>query len=65
MSIAIAECLNLPKEHIQPDMNVVTTGPNLRPMNAQLDTTYSYSVLDFKPIMEFKKSIKDCLENFA
>ena len=42
-----------------------STGPLLRPMNAQLDTTYSYDLIQFQPMMQFKNSIKDCLENFV
>ena len=65
MSLIIAEVLSLPTSHIQPDTTVQVDGANLRPMNANLDTTYSYKVIDFKPIMDFKKSIKECLENFV
>jgi hypothetical protein len=61
----MADLYNLPKEHILPDMSEANkTEPSLRPDNVQLDTGYSYKLLEFEPIMEFKDSIKECLENF-
>lgn len=62
MSCVIADVFSLPKDHIKPDLNVE---PNMRPNNANLDTSYSFKVIDFEPVMLFKDSIKDCLENFV
>ena len=65
MSLVIAEVLNLPKDHILPDNTVQLDGPNLRPMNAQLETKYSYEMIEFEPIVDFRKAIKECLEVFV
>jgi len=65
MSLVIAEVLNLPSDHIQPDYTIQLDGPNLRPMNAQLDSKYSYEIVEFEPVVDFKKSIKECLEVFV
>ena len=65
MACIMADIYNLPKEHIIEDKSEANkTAPSLRPDNSTLDTSYSNSVIDFKPIMEFKDCIKDCLENF-
>ncbi|RNA10899.1 methionine adenosyltransferase 2 subunit beta-like [Brachionus plicatilis] len=58
----MAEFYNIPNEFIQPDL---TTDFSLRPKNAQLDITDSYNLLNFKPVMIFKPSLKECLENFV
>ena len=58
----MAEIYNLPKDQIIPDLN---SDSSLRPKNAQLETTYSYELFGFKPVMDFRKSIKDCLEIFV
>ena len=65
MSLVIAEVLDLPKDHIQPDNTIQSDGPNLRPNNAQLETKYSYGVINFEPVVDLKKSIKECLEVFV
>ena len=66
MSCIIADLLGLNKNIIGKDLSAAqeSTGPLLRPMNAQLETAYSYELIQFQPIMQFKDSIKDCLENF-
>lgn len=68
MSCHIADVLGLTKEHIKSDKSsaVHSDGPLLRPMNPQLCTEYSFKLIDdFKPVMKFEDSIKDCLENFV
>ena len=65
MSLVIADVLNLAKDHIQPDTTIQLDGPNLRPMNANIDTKYSYEIIEFKPIVDFKAAIKECLEVFV
>jgi dTDP-4-dehydrorhamnose reductase len=68
MSLIIAERMGLSKEHIHPDDSAAmqTVPANCtRPQNAQLDTKFTFELLDFKPIMNFSEQIKDCLENFA
>lgn len=67
MSLIMADLYGLSKEHIKPDLSAADTssGPSLRPKDAQLDTTYSYEVVDFEPIMLFTETIKDCLDNFV
>ncbi len=65
MSCIMADIYNLPKDHIQSDMSEANKPePSLRPDNVQLDTSISYELLEFQPIIEFKDSIKECLENF-
>lgn len=63
MSCVIADQFQINKEHIKPDLTVDTSG--LRPDNSQLDTTDSYAKLNFKPVMNFRDSIKECLEVFV
>lgn len=67
MSCIMADLYNLPKERIKPDFSSaeITSGPNIRPKDVQLDTTYSFQLVDFEPVMLFKDSIKDSLENFV
>lgn len=60
MSCIIADVYGLSKDHIKPCLNA---DGNLRPNNAQLDTSYSYKLIDFEPVMLFRESIKDCLDN--
>ena len=59
--------MGLNKDIIGRDLSAAqeSKGPLLRPMNSQLDTTYSYELIQFQPIMQFNDSIKDCLENFV
>lgn len=67
MSCIMADLFNLRKEHIEPDTSsaLITTGPNLRPKDVRLDTSYSNEQLGFNSIMKFRNSIKDCLETFV
>lgn len=67
MSCVMADLYGVAKENIKPDMSSanVTSGPNIRPRDVQLDTSYSFQLIDFKTVMQFKDSIKDCLENFV
>lgn len=67
MSCHIADVFNLTKAHIVSDKSaaVQTNGPLLRPMNPKLCTDYTNNLLNYQPIMKFKESIKDCLENFV
>jgi hypothetical protein len=60
----MADLFNLSKDHIKRDLsaNTKSTAPTTRPDNCQMDTTYTYDLLDFKTIMNFKNSIKECLE---
>lgn len=64
MSCIIADLFGIDKIHIEADEKI-TPQLQLRPMNSQLDTEYSYKLIDCIPIMKFKDSIKDCLENFV
>jgi hypothetical protein len=63
MSCIIADEFNLDKQNIKPDETSAEI--SLRPMNSQLDTENSYSLLNFKPLVKFRESIKDCLQNFV
>jgi dTDP-4-dehydrorhamnose reductase len=63
MSCIIADEFNLNKQNIKPDNTIVEN--SLRPMNSKLETEYSYSLLNFKPVIKFRESIKDCLQNFV
>lgn len=67
MSCIMADLYNLPKDNIKPDLSAdqVTSGPNLRPKDVKLETAYSFNLIDFEPIMLFRDTIKDCLENFV
>ncbi len=60
----MADLFNLSKDHIKRDLsaNIKSNTPTTRPDNSQLDTTYTYDHIDFKTIMNFKNSIKECLE---
>jgi hypothetical protein len=64
MSCLMADLFNLSKDHIKRDLsaNMQSNAPTTRPNNSQLDTTYTYNKLDFKTIMNFENSIKECLE---
>jgi hypothetical protein len=63
----MADVYGLSKDHIKPDLSSasITSGPNLRPKDVQLDTTYTYKLIDFEPVIHYKDAIKDCLENFV
>lgn len=65
MSCVMAQAFGLSTEHIKPDMSSaeITSGPSMRPKDVRLDTTYSFGLVDFEPVMLFKDTIKDCLEN--
>lgn len=67
MSCIIAELFNVSKDHIKPDLSAKepTSAPQQRPMNSQLDTTYSNKLIQFQPIMPFRESIKACLTEFC
>lgn len=58
----MADLYNIKNDFIQPDL---TTDFSLRPKNAQLDVTDSYNLLNFKPVMNFKPALKECLEKFV
>lgn len=63
----MADLYGLPKSHIVPDLSAALdteVKPGMRPNNCQMDTDDSNSLLKFKPVLEFKNEIKDCLENF-
>ncbi|CAF0711670.1 unnamed protein product [Brachionus calyciflorus] len=62
ISCIMADAYGLSKEFMQPDL---TSDFTLRPKNAQLDTSETYKFLTYQPVMLFKPSIKECLENFV
>ncbi len=65
MSCVMADVMSLPKQHIKQDLSAkdqAQTGS--RPNNPQLQTAYSYELLEFEPCMDFEKCIKECLEIF-
>ena len=65
MSCIIAKIYNLTTDHIKPDTSAATDpkSAQMRPMNAQLDTSYSFQLINFTPIVNFEKSIKESLED--
>lgn len=66
MACLMADLFNLPKTHIIADSCPSLEISQLRPTDAQLDTTYSFEKLDnFKTIVDFKTCIKRALEPFA
>ena len=67
MSLIIAEVFGISSEHIKPDTTSATTSATAltRPMNAKLDTSESFSVIDFQAIVKFKDVIKQTLDTFA
>ncbi len=64
MSCCIADLFGVNKEHIIRDMSAIEDVSLTRPVNSQLCTDYSYSLIGFENFYEFEKSIKECLENF-
>lgn len=66
MACVMADLYNLSKDHILSDMSEANkTEPRLRPDNPMLDITHSYSLLNYRSILSFRTTIKDCLENFV
>ncbi len=64
MACLIADLFAIDKSHIKPD-ETVSAQSMLRPKNSQLDTEYTFKLINFYPLLKFRDSIKDCLENFA
>ncbi len=64
MACLIADLFAIDKNHIKPD-ETVSAQSMLRPKNSQLDTEYTFKLINFYPLLKFRDSIKDCLENFA
>jgi hypothetical protein len=62
----MAELFSLPKAHIIADLSSADpTVKQLRPLDSQLDTSYSFEKLNnFKTIVDFKTSLKSAIEPF-
>ena len=60
----MADLFNLSKSHIKRDLSasILSSSNTSRPDNCQMDTSYTNGLLEFKTIMSFENSIKECLE---
>jgi hypothetical protein len=61
----MAELFDLPQANIEPDYSSRNEVIQLRPMNAMLDTTTSFEIVDnYEPEIKFSEAIKDALKRF-
>ena len=65
MSCLMAELFGLPKENIVPDYSIRNDVPQLRPINAMLDTTSSFKIVNnFEPNVKFSDALTEALQKF-